>query len=79
MCEENEYKDGFYFTFEDESFTNGYPYIEIKSNTNKIAFTTFFRKENPLSFFFEKRRKKLSKKSKKEAFSGQRAALRSPC
>ena len=37
LCEENEYRDGFYFTFENESLTNGYPYIEIKSTTNKIA------------------------------------------
>ena len=37
LCEENDNKDGFYFTFEDESLTNGYPYIEIKSTTNKIA------------------------------------------
>ena len=37
VCEENNYKEGFYFTFENESFTDGYPYIEIPSITNKIA------------------------------------------
>ncbi len=37
LCEENDNRDGFYFTFEDESFTNGFPYIEIKSTTNKIS------------------------------------------
>lgn len=37
ICEENNNKEGFYFTFEDESKTCGYPYIEITSNANKIA------------------------------------------
>lgn len=37
ILEENDNKEGFYFTFEEESFTDGYPYIEILSDANKIA------------------------------------------
>ena len=37
ICEENDNKEGFYFIFEEESFTDGYPYIEILSDASKIA------------------------------------------
>ena len=37
VCEENDYKEGFYFMFENPSFTDGYNYIAIQSLTNKFS------------------------------------------